>query len=296
MTAKPLVLIPLPNQDFDPTEVAITWKVLRDNGIEIQFATADGGTPEADPLMLSGEGLDLWGGLPLLKKFKLLGLALRAGPATRQVYKVMAQDPRFLRPLKFEAIDAANYQGLVLPGGHRARGMRPYLENAQLQSKVVQFFEADKPVGAVCHGVVLAARSTSAATGRSVLHGRKTTALPWAMERKAWRLMQWAGRFWDAGYYRTYRENAEEEKGYWSVQAEVTRALASEADFIDVPDDAPHGFMKKSGLFRDSSYETRPAWVVTDGNYVSARWPGDVHAFARQLSSLVRKAHGLQQQ
>ncbi len=293
MTAKPTVLIPLPNQDFDPTEVAITWKVLRDNGIEIQFATFDGETPEADLMMLTGEGLDLWGALPLFNKFKLLGLVLRAGPSTRNAYKVMAQDPRFLRPLKFSSIDINKFQGLVLPGGHRARGMRAYLENAELQSKVVEFFEADKPVGAVCHGVVLAARSISPSTGRSVLHGRKTTALPWSMERKAWRLMQWAGRFWDAGYYRTYRETADEPLGYRSVQAEVTRALASEEDFVDVPDDAPNGFMKKSGMFRDSTYETRPAWIVTDGNYVSARWPGDVYAFAKKVSTLVRTAHGL---
>ncbi len=293
MTAKPTVLIPLPDLDFDPTEVAITWKVLRDNGIEVHFATADGKTPEGDQLMLSGEGLDWWGAIPLLNKFKLLGLVLRAEASTRNAYKVMAQDPRFLRPHKFAAIDVKRFQGLVLPGGHRPRGMRPYLENAELQGVVAAFFDADKPVGAICHGVVLAARSISPTTGRSVLHGRKTTALPWAMERKAWRLMQLAGRFWDAGYYRTYRETADEEPGYWSVQAEVTRALASEEDFLDVPDDAPHGFMKKSGMFRDSTYETRPAWVVTDGNYVSARWPGDVYAFAKKLSVLVRTAHGL---
>jgi putative intracellular protease/amidase len=293
MTAKPTVLIPLPDLDFDPTEVAITWKVLRDNGIEVHFATAEGKTPEADLLMLSGEGLDLWGGIPLLNKFKLLGLVLRAGPTTRNAYKVMAQDPRFLRPHLFSAVKIERFQGIVLPGGHRPRGMRAYLENAELQAVVAAFFEADKPVGAVCHGVVLAARSISPSTGLSVLHGRKTTALPWAMERKAWRLMQWAGRFWDAGYYRTYRETADEEPGYWSVQAEVTRALAAEEDFLDVPDDAPNGFMKKSGMFRDSTYETRPAWVVTDGNYVSARWPGDVYAFAKKLSTLVRTAHGL---
>ncbi len=293
MSAKPAVLIPLPNQDFDPTEVAITWKVMRDNGIEIEFATMDGATPEADQMMLSGEGLDLWGALPLLNQFKLLGLLLRAGPATRQAYRVMAQDPRFLRPIKFSAIDIDRFQGLVLPGGHRARGMRAYLENTALQDKVAAFFDSGKPVGAVCHGVVLAARSISPLTGRSVLHGRKTTGLPWAMERKAWRLMQWAGRFWDAGYYRTYRETPDEPPGYWSVQAEVTRALACDSDFVDVPDDAPHSFMKNSGIFRDSTYESRPAWVVTDGNYVSARWPGDVYAFSRQLSLLVRKAHGL---
>jgi putative intracellular protease/amidase len=293
MTAKPTVLIPLPELDFDPTEVAITWKVLREHGLEVHFATASGHASQADPIMLSGEGLDLWGALPLLRKFKLLGLLLRCSPITRRTYTVMEQDPRFQRPITFEQINTVRFDGLVLPGGHRARGMCPYLENPVLQGAVAAFFDADKPVGAICHGVLLAARSIAPASGVSVLYGRKTTALPWAMERKAWRLMQWAGRFWDAGYYRTYREAPGEPAGYRSVQAEVTRALASPDDFLDVASEVPHAAMKKSALCRDSTYDSRAAWVVRDGNYVSARWPGDVYAFAKQLATLVRAARGL---
>jgi hypothetical protein len=70
----------------------------------------------------------------------------------------------------------------------------------------------------------------------------------------------------------------------------VTRALASPADFIDVPE----GYrMKTSALARDSMTDERPAWVVCDGNYVSARWPGDVHTFAKQFAGLLeaRQAH-----
>ena len=62
------------------------------------------------------------------------------------------------------------------------------------------------------------------------------------------------------------------------------RVLASPGDFLDVPDDAPYHFRKSSGLFRDSLRDARPAFVVTDGNYVSARWPGDVDAFAERYS------------
>ncbi len=72
-----------------------------------------------------------------------------------------------------------------------------------------------------------------------------------------------------------------------SVQQEVTRALASPADFIDVPKDAPDYGMKTNGLARDSMTDERPAWVVCDGNYVSARWPGDVHTFAKRFASLL---------
>jgi len=41
------------------------------------------------------------------------------------------------------------------------------------QEFVAAMFASDKPVGAICHGVLLAARSMGA-DGKSVLHGRKT--------------------------------------------------------------------------------------------------------------------------
>ena len=62
--------------------------------------------------------------------------------------------------------------GLVLPGGHRARGMCPYLENPDLQGAVAAFFDAGKPVGAICHGVVLAARSISSPSSSAGEKGR----------------------------------------------------------------------------------------------------------------------------
>jgi hypothetical protein len=73
-----------------------------------------------------------------------------------------------------------------------------------------------------------------------------------------------------------------------SVQQEVTRALANPADFIDVPEGAPDYRRKTSGLARDSMTDERPAWVVCDGNYVSARWPGDVHTFAKRFAGLLQ--------
>ncbi|MES2297993.1 MAG: type 1 glutamine amidotransferase domain-containing protein [Pseudomonadota bacterium] len=286
------VIFPLPNRDFDPSEVAVPWRVLRDAGISVRFATPDGGPAEADPYMISGEALDVWGWIPGLRRLKLVGLALRANASARAAYREMQADPSFRAPQSFASMAVADFDGMMLPGGHRKRGMAPYLEDALLQRFVAEFFDSGKPVGAVCHGVVLAARSVSAKTGKSVLHGRKTVALPWAMERKAWMLTKFIGRFWDPDYYRTYTEESGEPAGYRSVQAEVTRALASPNDFVDVPGDAPDHFRKSSGLFRDSEDDARPAWIVVDGNYVSGRWPGDIHVLARTLGDLVRKQAG----
>jgi putative intracellular protease/amidase len=284
------VLIVLPNRDFDPSEAAVTWLILAGLGFRVAFATPDGQPAAADPLMLSGEGLDLWGRVPVLRKLKCLGLLLRANPAARRAYAQMQNSVAFLRPAKYSGLKVSDYDGLVLPGGHWSRGMRQYLEDPVLQRFVGDFFDADKPVAAICHGVVLAARSISNRTGRSVLHGRKTTALTWKLEKAGWSAMKFLGRVWDPAYYRTYLELAGEPEGFRSVQAEVTRALASPTDFCDVPSDSADHFRKASGLFRDGPGEARPAWVVRDGQYVSARWPGDVHNFAAAFAAVLAES------
>ena len=282
------ILIAIPNHDFDPTEVAVTWKILKAAGHELVFATPDGARGYADPIMISGEGLDPWGFIPLLKKIRLIGLSLRAHGSARQAYREMERDANFLKPLRYDELRAPNFDALVLPGGH-AKKMRAYLESPVLQGFVADFFDSGKPVAAVCHGVVLAARSVSRKTGKSALHGRKTTALTWALEKSGWMLAKFLARFWDPDYYRTYLEAPGQPVGYMSVQAEVTRALARPEDFLDVAADAPQRFAKTSGLARDSLSNSKPAWLVRDGNYVSARWPGDVHTFAQTFDAVVRE-------
>lgn len=280
------VLIPLPRRDFDPSEVAVSWRILRDAGHEVRFATPEAGIAQADALMLDGVGLDPWGWLPGLRQLRLVGLLLRANADARQAHAAMLHDGAFRSPLRWDALDASAFDGLLLPGGHRARGMREYLESPLLQKLVAEFFAADKPVAAICHGVLLAARS-AAAGGRSVLHGRRTTALTWALEKKAWHTAR-ISRFWDPDYYRTYRESPGQPAGFMSVQQEVTRALAHAEDFIDVPREAPAWRRKTSGLDRDSDTDDTPAFVVRDGRYLSARWPGDVHRFAREFAALLQ--------
>jgi putative intracellular protease/amidase len=297
MTTNPScrVLILLPARDFDPSEVAITWDTLVKEGHRVTFATPDGQPGVADPILLSGEGLDLWGGIPGLRKIKLLGLLLRANAAARHAYKKMQLDREFLHPVTYFDLRVQAYDGLILPGGHRRRGMRQFLEEPMLQDFVASFFDADKPVGGICHGVLLAARSRSVRTRKSVLYGRKTTALTWTLEKTAWATMKYLGRWWDPAYYRTYIEAPGEATGYRSVESEVRRALKSADDFCDVPEGARHRFRKTSGLYRDSRSDSRAAWVVRDGTYVSARWPGDVHCFAATFAKVLAEGRNMTQ-
>jgi putative intracellular protease/amidase len=280
------VLMPLPALDFDPTEVAVSWLVLQARGHQVAFATPEGAVAPADELMVDGQGLDPWGAVPGLRSVTVVGRVLRANADGRRAYAALQRDPAFLSPLRWADLRGGEFDGLLLPGGHRRRGMRAYLESPILQGLVAEFFAREAPVAAVCHGVLLAARSQSPVTGRSVLHGRRTTALTWSLERTAWTVAR-RTRFWDPDYYRTYSEEPGQPAGHMSVQQEVTRALARADDFLDVPPDAPDHHRKTSGRSRDTVTDSRPAWVVRDGSYISARWPGDVHTFARTFSELL---------
>jgi putative intracellular protease/amidase len=281
------VVILLPARDFDPSEAAVSWQVLTSAGHVVAFATPDGRPALADDMMLTGQGLDPWGAVPVLRHLPLIGLLMRASSDARRAHAAMIADRNYRAPLRWVTVEASGFDALLLPGGHRSRGMREYLESEALQRLVADFFEAQKPVAAICHGVLLAARSISKRTGRSVLYGYRTTALTWALERSAWNVSR-VTRFWDPNYYRTYLEQAGQPEGFVSVQQEVTRALAEPADFVDVPENDPQYRRKTSGLQRDSLKDASPAFVVSDRNYVSARWPGDAYTFARTFSDMLK--------
>ncbi len=280
------VLVPIPDADFDPTEVAVSWRVLGRSGHRVRFATPAGRPGRGDELMLTGRGLDPWGFVPGLSHLVGVGRVLRARPEATAAFGEMARSDEFLRPTPWEAVDLDAVDGVLLPGGHRARGMRQYLESPVLQTMVVECFRRRIPTAAVCHGVVLAARSIDPENGRSVLHGRRTTALTWSLERRAWRVAR-VTRFWDPDYYRTYREQPGQPTGYLSVQHEVTRSLARPEDFCDVEPGDPDAGLKQSGRARDTIDDERPAFVVRDGAYLSARWPGDIHTFAKRFAAML---------
>lgn len=281
------VLIPIPDRDFDPTEVAVSWRVLTDDGHRVVFATESGTPAVADDIMVTGRGLDIWSKLPVLGTIPAVGLMLRANKNGREAYAAMVQAGEYQHPVSWSQATLDGVDALLLPGGHRARGMRSYVDSDVLHRLVVDAFARNVFVAAICHGVLLAARSVDPATGRSVLYGRKTTALTWAMEGLAWRLTR-ITRFWDPDYYRTYSEQRGQPAGYMSVQSEVTRALKEPTDFRDVERGTPHRLLKSSGMARDTATDSRPAFVVDDGNYVSARWPGDTHTFAKVLSDKLK--------
>jgi protease I len=248
------VLFILPQSDFDPTEVAVPWAALSDAGHEIVFATELGTQAACDPVTLTGTGLP----------FHARSLAAR--DANRALYEKMIATQAFANPITWQAAVPGDYALFVFPGGH-AVGMKPYLESPAVQFIAIAAFAADKPVGAICHGVIPLARA-KAHTGRPLLHGRKTTALTGMMERIA--ILTTRATLGD--HYRTYPQ---------SVEDEVKDALASPRDFRTGP------------LIPRYATQDHPerGFIVEDGNYVSARWPGDAWTFANRLCEMLITAN-----
>lgn len=240
------IFIPLPDADFDVTEVAVPWKLWTEGGHEVVFLTENGATPAADPLLLTG----------------VLFGQLGAEPEPKRFYAEMIASPAFRAPLRYDALDPEKGDALHLAGGH-AKGMRQYIESVVLRDRVAAFVRSGKPFGAICHGTLVLARTIDAATGKSVLHGLRTTCLPKYMERTAWLLTAW--KLGD--YYRTYPAYVEDE---------VRAALARPEDFALGP---------RVLTARGTRDDDGPAFVVEDGRYVSARWPGDSYLYAKRLAS-----------
>ncbi|MDQ1511320.1 MAG: hypothetical protein QOG50_3164 [Actinomycetota bacterium] len=244
------VLIPVPDHDFDVTEVAVPWRLLTRRGHVVRFATEHGGTaPGADQRLLDG----------------VIFGQLGAAAEPKAFYAELQSDAAFRAPLAWAEVRPDQFDGLILPGGH-APGMRQYLGSELLRAKVAEYWALERPVGAICHGVLVLARTRDPKTGRSLLYGRRTTCLPKYMERSAFLTTAWRlGR-----YYRTYPAYVEDE---------VRDALRERADFARGP-----RVLSKRGTETDDE----PAFLVEDANYLSARWPGDAYLFAKRFAARLR--------
>lgn len=282
---KPILFI-LPAIDYDPSEMAISAAKIRNAGYKIMFATPNGAPSIPDEIMLMGRGLDIWGNIPVLKNFVLFGKFLMANKDAIKAHNEISQTYEFLHPIKYENIENYEFSGIIIPGGHKARGMRPFLENEVLQNLIVQFFKQNLVIGSICHGTLLIARSIDKTTNKSIIASRKCTALTWELESKANKIGNIL-RYFDKNYYRTYVENKKQPIGFMGVEAEIKRLIGFEY-FQNVPRNSKNYFKKTSGIFRDTESDKTPSFIVKDGNFISARWPGDVHAFADGFLDLLR--------
>jgi len=252
---KPIrILIPVPSYGFDPTEAAIPWKILSEHQYDIYFATPQGNKATSDLIILTGKGLGIWKSI------------LRARHDAVKAYHAMENSDSFNHPLNYAEIREKDFDALFLPGGHD-KGVRDYLESRDLQQLIVDFFRAQKPVGAICHGPLLVARSINPETGKSVLYNYKTTSLLKSQELLAYYIT----RFWLKDYYLTYPGK--------TVEDEVKSYLFDSNNFLKGP----------FPLLRDSKKHLNWGFVVKDRHYLSARWPGDVYHLTDSFMSLIQE-------
>jgi len=242
---KKKVLIPLPRYGCDPSEVAIPWLLFNEKQFEVTFITPDGNVAATDEIMLTGI------------KLGLLKPMLQARQDAVNAYHEMEKSVAFNTPLKYTDVKADDFDGLLLPGGHD-KGVKEYLESIVLQKLVVDFFNENKPVAAICHGVLIPARSIDPQTQQSVIYHYKCTGLLKRQELTAFHLT----RLWLGDYYLTYPETTTED--------ELIKSLACTTQFIE----------GRLPLFRDDLQHLSRGFIVKDRNYLSARWPGDIYNFS----------------
>lgn len=248
------ILIPLPLEGHDPTEAAIPWKELTNLGHKVVFATVDATGAIADQIMVTGQSLGV------------LKHTLRADENGQKAYQEMVKCREYQNPLKICEIDAQDYRAIVIPGGH-AKGIIPYLESRDLQKVISAFHKTSKPIGAICHGVIPLARTLNPSTGKSILYDRSITALPAWMENCAYYLTKW----WKDDYYKTYPGT--------TTQEIVSSYLRSNEQFKRGP----------LSFTRDSHSNLKKGFCMRDKNILTARWPGDVHLFAKTIDIMIRE-------
>lgn len=241
------VLIPVPQEGADPTEVAVPWAALNGAGHDVLFATQTGAVAACDTITLTGDGLPLHARL------------LRARADNRALHDAMVRGDAWRAPMMWASASATDFDAIVFPGGH-APGMRAYCESGDIQRLASEAFAAAMPVAAICHGVLPLARAKRG-DGTPLLTGKTTTSLTAIMERASILLTRRAL----GDHYRTYPEN---------VETEARRAVGASGRYLRGP-----------ALPR---YATRrhpdTGFVVADGAYLSARWPGDAWTLARRLA------------
>jgi protease I len=250
---KKRILFPMPTYGGDPSEIAVPWKLLKEEGHEVVFSTPTGEQASADEIMITGKGLGIFKGI------------LRARKDARTAYAEMEKDLAFCKPTKYEDLKEADFDAIFLPGGHD-KGVKEYLESKLLQDLIAQFFKSNKPVAGICHGILLIARSIDKETGKSVIANYKTTSLLKTQELAAFNLT----RLWLGDYYLTYPEI--------TTQDEVTSFLATETNFKKGP----------SPISKDQMNNLKAGFVVRDRNYLSGRWPGDLYSLTTEFMKMLK--------
>ncbi|PSR77755.1 ThiJ/PfpI family protein [Coniella lustricola] len=239
----------------EPTEAAVPYTAFKKAGFDVSFATEKGLAPACDKLLLEG----------LTQKF------LGASKAVIVQYNSMIASAECQTPLAWSSptFGLAAFDLVYVPGGHD-KAVQQILDSADLHGHLAKYFPLTrkqqprpKAIAAICHGPLVLANSINPDTGKSVLYGCKTTALPAGFEKVAY----WGTRLWLGDYYKTYGHGSED------VEASVKKVLRDKSQF-------QASLLPLPFVVEDSTY-----------HYISARFPGDIGLFSQKVVSLVQSMH-----
>jgi putative intracellular protease/amidase len=139
-------------------ELAASYYVFADAGLEVVIASPEGGNPPVDALSLQ----EPW--------FTQSGRRFEADPLAQQ---------RLRGSRRLSALNPSQYGGVFLVGGAAAAWDFP--GNAPLAKLVAGLFAHGKPVAGVCHGV-LGLTDAQDSNGAPIVSGRSVTGLSNAEE------------------------------------------------------------------------------------------------------------------
>jgi putative intracellular protease/amidase len=140
-------------------ELATPYYVLVDNGIDVTLASPRGGLPPVDPKSLDEQSQT---------------------PASRRFDKDADAQQALHNTVRLADITVDDYDAVFFPGGHGP--MWDLASDADNAALVSGFYQAGKPVAAVCHGPAALTGAVDA-RGESILRGRKVTAFSNSEER-----------------------------------------------------------------------------------------------------------------
>ena len=108
-------------------EAAHPWKVFKEAGYTVEFASPEGGYAPMDP-----------------KSFDL------EDPVNKELWHDLAAVENLVHTKSLSALDRDDYAAVFFAGGHGT--MYDFPDSPEIQAIVRSFIESEKPVGAVCHG------------------------------------------------------------------------------------------------------------------------------------------------
>jgi len=160
------VLLVVSEKGYTWDEVIYPYLEFQKQGWDIVFATPAGGAPKVDPVSVIVR--------PVLQMFGY-GTAKSVAPESVKGKELLS---RMEHPISLDQADATDYDAIFVAGGHGA--LFDLNKNEALHQLLLEFDEAKKPLGLLCHAS--SALAFMEKNGKPYLQGRRITGFPTAWE------------------------------------------------------------------------------------------------------------------